>query len=237
MKIKWILISALCSQPLNSFAYVVTYNVGPAWYLSPSKQVLNLDGDTINAYVFNNSSRPLLNNELFFGVQKLLSSKLNGQIGIAINRTSNARISGEVWQENDSEFANFNFKYYVSHAALTLKGKLLFTQFSQKLQPYLAASAGAASNRSLGFSQTAKIQEAVVAYNFSKHTVSAFTYTAEAGIQQQINANWFLGVGYEFADLGKSKLGPANGELGTVAPFLNHLFINQLQVNLSYLWS
>ena len=215
---------------------MITYSFGPAWYSLPSKQVLNLDSDTLNAYVTDNPSRPILNNELFFGMQKHLNAKFIGQVGIAINHTSNARVSGEVWQENDSDFANFNYKYYLAHTALTLKGKLLFAQFRQGLLPYLAVSAGVASNRAFAFNQTAKIQEAVVAYNFSQHTVSSFTYTAEAGVQKQVSQNWVLGIGYEFADLGRSKLGEANSEVGVLAPFFNHLLINQLQVNISYLW-
>lgn len=236
MKNKRILIAVTCLFVESSFAHVITYSAGPAWYMLPSKQVLNLDAETINAYVFNSSSRPLFNNELFFGIQKLLSSKFKGQIGLAINQTSNARIGGEVWQENDPDFANFNYKYYVAHAALTLKGKLLLTHFRNNLQPYLAASAGVASNRAFAFNQIPKISEAVVAYNFSQHTINTFTYTAEAGVQKQITPNWVLGIGYEFADLGKSKLGQANEGIGVVAPYLNHLFINQLQVNISYLW-
>ncbi len=217
-----------------SFAYVITYNIGPSWYAPSGMQVLNLDADTLNAYTINNNPRAILNNELFVGARSLIKPNLEGQIGISINKTSNAKISGDIWQEADPEFDNFYYNYFISHTALTVKGKILFNNSINYLQPYLSVSAGVASNRSFAFNQVAKIFESVVAYNFTHRTLTAFTYTAEAGVQQKLNDNLALGIGYEFADLGRSKLGPADMQVGNVVPYLNHLYINQLQFNVSY---
>ncbi len=216
----------------SSFAYVITYNVGPAWYAPYGKQVLNLDIDTLNTYTINNAPLTLINNELFFAKQAQLKSNLAGQIGFSLNHNSNAKIGGDIWQEASPEFNNFNYDYYVSHSAVTIKGKLLFTKFNT--QPYISASAGVARNRAFAFNQTAKISEAVTSYSFTANSLAAFTYTVEAGVQHMLSNNWAVGLGYEFADLGKSKLGPAYLQPNNNVPYLNYLYINQLQFNISY---
>lgn len=220
----------------NIFAYVITYNLGPGWYHPSGREVLNLDNDTVNAYTINNASRAVLNNELFLGMQTFLINNIEGQIGISLNHNSNLKINGNVWQEASPEFDNFNYHYYISHKAIAFKGKFLFTKYGNYLQPYLSASVGVAGNKSYAYNQVAKIPEVVDSYSFKHNNLISYTYTAEAGVQQKLNKNWAIGIGYEFADLGRSKLGAAYAQPNKNVPFLNHLYINQLQFNISYLF-
>ncbi|HAT8718368.1 TPA: porin family protein, partial [Legionella pneumophila] len=62
----------------------------------------------------------------------------------------------------------------------------------------------------------------------------AFTYTLGAGVQKSISEHWQLGVGYEFADWGKSELGRASGQTLNEGLKLNHLYTNGVVLNLTY---
>jgi len=64
-------------------------------------------------------------------------------------------------------------------------------------------------NHAYSFNNTPTIFEALPNANFSSNTETAFTYTLGAGVQRVINQHWQVGIGYEFADWGKSKLSRA----------------------------
>ncbi len=76
--------------------------------------------------------------------------------------------------------------------------------------------------------------EALPNSNFTNHTKTAFTYTLGAGVQKALNDHWQAGVGYEFADWGKSELGRALGQTMNSGLTLNHLYTNAVLLNLTY---
>ena len=70
--------------------------------------------------------------------------------------------------------------------------------------------------------------------NFSSHTNTTFTYNLGVGIQRVLNQNWQIGIGYEFADWGKSQLGIASGQTLNSGLKLNHFYTSGLLFNLTY---
>jgi opacity protein-like surface antigen len=215
-------------------ALVTTLSVGPAWYTAGQTQSLTLDTDVINTYDATRNRHTLTNAELFVGVQRLLHPTWLAQVGLAIATASDAKVQGDVWQNADPEFNNFSDQYSITHAQLTVQGKLLSTTFSQVWQPYISAGLGAARNRAHGYSITPKIFEAIPGPGFVTNTQTAFVYTAGAGIQGMITPHWACGAGYTFADWGRSALKPATAQTTVSAPSLNHLYTHQAQVNVSY---
>ena len=106
--------------------------------------------------------------------------------------------------------------------------------FNQMVQPYVSGSLGVGFNRAHDFTITPKIFEEVPAPNFTDNRTTAFTYTLGIGVQKALTTNWQAGIGYEFANWGKSQLGRAPGQTLNSGLHLSHLYTNQLQFSLSY---
>lgn len=68
------------------------------------------------------------------------------------------------------------------------------------------------ANNAHGFQSTPTLIDALPTPGFSSHTQTAFTDTVGTGIQKALHQHWQVGVGYEFADWGKSSLGHAEGQ-------------------------
>ncbi len=219
---------------IPSKALVSTLSVGPAWYTENHNQILTLDTDVTNQYVASDHRHGLTNAELFVGFQQPLFQSMLAQLGLAIATASGAEVHGDVWQDANPEFDNFEDDYTITHAQLTVQGKLLSTYLSSVWQPYISASLGVAQNRAHGYSITPKIFQALPGPGFLNHTETAFTYTAGVGLQGMITAHWACGIGYTFADWGKSGLKASPTQTTTAAPSLNHLYTHQAQINVSY---
>lgn len=224
--------------PIISHATLVTtFSVGPAWYSAGETQTFYLQPDVVNTYAAMPQSHVLASGELALSMQRALSPKILGQLGLAIAASSRATLQGEVWQTADSNFNNFTYKYYTSHTHVAVKGKILSTFFSQSWTPYLDASVGVGRNHAFNYSDIPTIFEAVPAPAFNDHRQTAFTYTLGVGMQAMLTAHWALGLGYEFADWGSSGLSRASGQTLNTGIALSHLYTNQLQLNLSYYFS
>ncbi|MDP1604134.1 MAG: porin family protein [Legionella sp.] len=220
---------------LNTSKHVVaTLSAGPAWQSSGRTQRLFLTPAIEKSYVANQATNVFAEGELFLGTQKNLTNQWIGQIGLALMATSAARLSGDIWDDADPQFNNYTYDYKVNHAHLAVKGKL-FLDRGYWLMPWVSGSAGVGFNRARDYVNTPTIFEAVVNPDFADHTETAFTYTLGLGLQRNLNANWQLGVGYEFADWGRSSLGRAPGQTLNTGLSLNHLYTNGVLFNISYI--
>lgn len=114
---------------------------------------------------------------------------------------------------------------------------LLSTAFAGTnwVMPWVSASIGVGFNRAHDFMTTPLIFEALPNPNFADHTKPAFTYMLSAGVQKSISENWLVGVGYEFADWGKSELSRAFEQTMNSGLALNQLYINGVSFNLAYI--
>ena len=168
------------------------------------------------------------------GWQKNLHPNLAGQFGVALGASTNASLTGHIWEDADPAFNNFDYGYTLTHSQVALEGKLRASGW-QVAMPYVSGSVGVAFNRSQSFVIRPLISEEVAAPAFQSNTTTAFTYTVGAGLQKSLSANWQTGIGYAFSDWGQSKLSPAPGQTLSTAPRLSHLYVNSLVFNVSYL--
>ena len=132
-----------------------------------------------------------------------------------------------------NSFNNYTYNHQVRHTHLALKGKLLADR-SYILTPWVSGSLGVGFNQAHGFSNAPTISQAVVMPNFASNTTTAFTYTLGVGVERHVNQHWEVGVGYEFADWGKSQLNRASGQTLNSGLSLSHLYANGFLFSLTY---
>jgi len=70
--------------------------------------------------------------------------------------------------------------------------------------------------------------------DFASNTTTAFTYTLGVGVERHLNPHWQAGLGYEFADWGKSQLSRASRQTLNNGLSLSHVYTNGFLFNLTY---
>ena len=221
------------SQPIN-YSWVATLSAGPVWESAGSTQTLNLSPTIEKAYVADQSNHTLFDGEFFLGLQKTISQTMQGQLGLAVAANSTATLSGVIWDDALPEFDNFIYNYKIQHTHVAVKGKLL-ADSGYWLIPWVSGSIGVGFNNAHSFLNTPIIFEALPTPNFASNTETVFTYTVGAGVQKALNNHWQVGIGYEFADWGKSQLSRAEGQTLNSGLTLNHFYTNGVLFNLTYL--
>lgn len=220
--------------PDASMRPLMTVNLGPVWSNNGTTQTLLLKPGIEKTYAAAKKTEALGYGEVFIGWQRPLYASIFGQLGLALAVSSNAKLSGNVWENANPNFNAFSYQYKVNYSVLALKGKLL-TNSIYGVQPYLSGGLGVSMNRAHDFTLKSKQVQKLPRFVFTPHTTTGFSYTLGLGLQAAITSHWQVGLGYEFADRGKFNLTRAtNQTLGTGLE-LNHLYVHQLQLSLSYL--
>lgn len=98
--------------------------------------------------------------EVFLGLQKALTQTLQGQLGLAVGFTSNASLSGVIWDDADPQFNNYTYRYKIQHTHVAVKGKLL-SDAGYWLIPWISGSLGVGFNDTHGFHNTPTLFEAL----------------------------------------------------------------------------
>ncbi|CAM2784437.1 outer membrane protein [Legionella worsleiensis] len=218
----------------KDWTWVGAFAAEPVWARGGETQTFYLAPEIEKTYAARISTNALASGELFVGIQKPLTSQWLGQLGLAAATTANAELQGVIWDDAGPQFDNYSYQYKVRNTRIALKGKLLLDK-GYWVMPWVSASLGIGFNRAHNFTNTPLIFEALPNSNFTNHTKTAFTYTLGAGVQKSISEHWQLGVGYEFADWGKSELGRAVGQTMNSGLTLNHLYTNGVLFNLTYI--
>lgn len=213
--------------------FVLTLSGGLAFAYPGQAQTLFLSPSIEKYYTANSTNQLMASGELFFGLQQTWTPHFQTQIGLAFGGTDNAKVSGDIWDDGLAMFDNYTYQYKVSNVHLSLKGKML-GNWGWKYKPWISASIGAAWNRAYDFSNTPSIYEALPTPNFANKTSNAFTYSLGFGVDYRWNNEWSIGLGYEFADWGKSELGSASGQTTGQGLAMQHVYTQSLLVNLSY---
>ena len=211
---------------------------GPGWSSPGETQTLTLESDGPNTYNNRSKTQTLGMGELLLGFQtRLFTAPIQTQWGVLVSAAGMARIKGDVWQLADPEFNNLSYSYNINQIRTGLRTKWLLDQyaFTEKFKPYMTASIAAGFNHSFSFQNSARNSDIVANPNFKDKTVTAFNYSVGVGLQKEINQHTHVGLGYEFFDWGKSGLASAPGQATNAAPFLNHLYVNTVLLNLTYL--
>lgn len=219
--------------PAKDWAWVASIAAGPIWERGGETQTFYLAPEIEKTYVARKITHAIATGELFVGIQKSLTSQWLGQLGLAAATTGNAKLQGVIWDDADPLFANYSYLYKVRNTRIAVKGKLLLDK-GYWLMPWVSASLGVGFNCAYDFTNTPLIFEAL-ANDFEDHTKTAFTYTLGAGVQKTMSEHWQLGVGYEFADWGKSEMGRILGQTMNSGLALNHLYTNGILFNLTYI--
>jgi opacity protein-like surface antigen len=219
---------------ISDLPWVVSLSAGPAWANAGDTQTFNLTQTDSKTYAAHDATNTLFAGELFLGMQRTLMPQLQGQFGLAVAKTGDAQLQGTIWDDADPAFANYNYDYYVQTTRIAAKAKLLLDK-GFWMTPWISASVGVGLNRAHSFDSTPLIPQAAASNNFSGNTQTSFSYTLGVGFQKSICANWEIGIGYEFADWGRSQLGTAPGQTTGSSISLNHLYTQGLMFNLTYL--
>lgn len=224
----------ILADTFNRFSpYVVTLSVGPTFAGGGETQTFYVTPFIKKTYTANKKTSAIFNGELFLGIERLLRSNLQGELGLAVAATSNAELSGDIWDFGNARFNNSSYTYQVQHTHIAAKGKLV-ADVGYAIKPYVSASLGVGFNQAYDFVITPTIFAAVAAPNFASRTTTAFTYTLGFGVQRAINEHWRAGIGYEFADWGKNQLGAAPGQTLGSGLLLNHFYTNGIQFSIHY---
>ncbi|STX88285.1 outer membrane protein [Legionella feeleii] len=224
----------------NHAGYVFTLSAGPVWTQTPDTETFYLEPEVLRSYVPDNDRDTLAVGELFLGIQRPLYKTINGQIGLAFATTGNANFSGYIWESADPQFNNYVYGYRIQHSHIAIKGKLLtegrvYLDKEYAFQPWIDASVGLGLNQARRYYSTPIIPEALPTPGFSSNSKASFTYTVGAGLQKELTSNWQIGIGYQFADWGKSRFGRAAGQSMNNGLTLNHVYTNGVLFNLTYL--
>lgn len=212
---------------------IITLSGGPAWTSPGQNQYLYpfIPFQQINYYETNSDSQTIGTGEIFFGLQRIVYPGITGELGIGLAAASDARVTGFITVDGISSVGTYQYK--VDHARAELKGRFIANTFW--LQPYVSGSFGAGWNNSHEFIATTIDPSFFPAPWFESQTNLAFSYTLGLGVQAPINRHWQVGVGYEFADLGRSYLG--NDAFTQIpGPTLTHLYTNELLFSISFLY-
>tara|TARA_R110002126_G_scaffold17798_2_gene68859 strand:- start:29936 stop:31096 length:1161 start_codon:yes stop_codon:yes gene_type:complete len=215
----------------------LTLNFGPGWSDGGKTQTFAVQPDIQSTYVKTNNTRAVAVGEIFAGYEQAIYPEYKGQLGFAVQGASNLDLTGDVLVDSDPNFNNMYYTYSINHLAFALKGKLISEHDTKRLlslHPYLSGSVGLGFNQSHKFGLNAKIFEQVVPPLFKSHTTTAFTYTVGAGLQKRINPDWIFGLGYDFADWGKSNLAAATGQTIGRGLALNHVYVSELQFGFTF---
>lgn len=225
---------------------IITVSGGPSWGTPGQNQyIYPRSGVYTNAFNpnpapyytmyfnYNSPSSTMANGELFFGLQRLVTPAFIGQLGLGVAGVSDAEVTGSVNLNGVPDV--YSYKYDVNHFRVELKGKLIACEINP-VQPYISGSIGAGFNNAHEFQAVSVNQAVFPAPWFEENTTYAFAYSLGAGVQKSVTKNWQVGVGYEFADLGKSYLGGDGFELAR-GPLLTHFYNHQLLFSLSYLYT
>jgi opacity protein-like surface antigen len=213
--------------------WVGALSIGPTWTSPGSQQTLSLTPQIEKTYTAYKPNNTLADGEVFLGIQRDLPYNLFTHVGIAGAFTSQAGLSGQIWDDADPAFNNYIYGYHIQHGHVALKAKV-FKDLDYRVLPWVSGSVGLGFNRSNGFYNTPIISEAVTQNNFGNYTQTSFTYTVGAGLQKIINQNFQAGIGYEFSDWGQSRLNAAPGQTIGTGLSLSNLYTNGLMFNITY---
>lgn len=237
------LATALTISASNSFAgealappspWLATFSFGYGWEDAGETQTFFLSPNIEKTYFADSSSHRVANGEIFLAYQQTLRTSLDAQLGLAFALSDAASLSGQIWDDAQIEFNNYTYNYKINHLHVAFKGKLLANR-SWLVTPWVSGSLGVAYNRSHAFDHSAIVDEVVNTPNFADKTKRSLTYTLGAGMQKNLSQHWQMGVGYEFADWGKSQLNRAPEQTLNSGLSLSHLYVHGFLLNLTYL--
>lgn len=217
---------------------VIMISGGPGWTKpGETQQQFTTDNPLLfNTYAANRKWNTLGEGELFFALQHVITNYLSGRFGIAAAGSSPAKLQGTVFLNSNPNLPAYQYSYRIAHGRIALKSMFLFGAEQQQFRPYIMGSIGWAMNASHQYKQFPTSPIYPVVPTFRTNTESAaFAYTVGGGIEAAFTSHWHGGIGYQFADWGKSHLNGVRGEPFDEGLRLTRLYTNLLQFSLTYI--
>ncbi len=100
------------TAPYNNL--IIGLSAGPTWTTGNKAQTINLEPDVAKHYTANDETATFPTVELFMGWQEAwyvssIQQELLGQLGISIAGAGNAKLNGDIWEDADPTFDNYNY--------------------------------------------------------------------------------------------------------------------------------
>lgn len=218
------------AQPVKTGpAYVVTFSAGPTWVSRRHAQTLFLEPTVQKTYTARRHGPTLAIGELFFALQQPFNDWFSSQLGLEIASTSEAKLSGHIWDEANPNLNNHRYNYQIRSSRLSFKAKVLMHDTL-----FVMASIGASQNRAGDFTVTPLNGATNPVPAFLSSTDYSVAFALGAGIQKAINQHWQAGLAYEYTNWGKSILSPAPGQTVGQGLQVNHHLTQQMLCSVSY---
>lgn len=229
-----LLFASLSASAAHPLKFVGTLTGGAAWESAGETQTLFLSPTIEKKYVADETTDVLGEGEIFLGAQYTFAKHWQTQFGLAFAIMNPATLTGDIWDDAEPEFNNYEYSYMIKQSRLAVKGKLL-RETQSRFIPWISASLGASFNESYDFENNPTITEATSTPNFASESSTSFTYAVGVGVQYEFTKHWQAGIAYEFADWGQSELGLTSGQTMTDHLELDHFYTNSLLLNITYL--
>lgn len=171
---------------------------------------------------------------LGLGLEREARTNLLWQIGFSGYFNTSVDATGYIWQFGLPDFENSKYNYQIQSSRLVATGKLL-NHYHQIYHPYVSGELGASFNRAFAYYETPLIEEVVPIAPFTSHTQSALTWGIGFGVDMDVHTGLRLGLGYQFADLGRASLGVSPAQETNQTLSTKHLYDNQLRIQLTAL--
>lgn len=172
----------------------------------------------------------------FIGVESPIPYALNLQLGIAYTQLTSGTVKGIFSQGVDASSTDFyNYRYGILFRQLLLEGKILYT-FRERYHPYILVGVGSSFNKAYNYG-TSVPPFLTFTRQYANHYNTDFSYAIGAGIEENLDKHFRLGIAYRFTDLGKANLGRATIDTSVVAGTLSqkHAYTNEILAQLTYL--
>lgn len=171
---------------------------------------------------------------LGLGIEHEACANLLWQMGLTGYVNTAVQAQGTVWQFGLPDFENSSYSYQVQSSRIMAVSKLSGS-YQQKYHPYISGEVGSAFNRAYAYNETPFIQEQLPIAPFSNKTYTSFSWGAGIGFDVDMRANLRMGIGYQFSDLGKVRLGLSPAQETGATLSIAHLYDNQVRIQLTTL--
>ena len=173
---------------------------------------------------------------LFLGGEVNLQPHWALQVGMDYTQATPFTVRGSFLQGMSIPSADAGvYQYSAVTRQLLMVGKLLYT-VKEGFHPYALVGLGTSFNTASSY--VAILPSTLSTPSYFDNTAISFSYALGFGLDWDMTAQWRLGLGYRFADLGQLNLG--NGVLGSTSISntlsQSHLYINEFLVQLSYVF-
>ena len=214
----------------------LTFSPGAAFEKNGTTQTVLIETtpqSISNKYIANNDWHTAYTTELGLAMDLYRNSPYDVRIGVSAAYIGNIQLTGINQQFAQPDFDTLNYKYKINSYTAMGTAKLLYT-VNKKWHPYVNARLGYANNVSYDYEESPRIAGAVPMPAFSSHGSNSFAYGFGLGMMMRLNSKFSVGLGYQFEDLGYAELGRSSTQTSNDTPSLQHIYLNEVLLNLSY---